>query len=105
MDTPRNQHDIYDVADIKQRLEPVFRRHGVRSAVLFGSYAKGEARPVSDVDILIDSGLRGLAFIGLSGEIMEALQKDADVIDVHYMRKGSMVDREIQETGVRIYGG
>ena len=104
-DPERNTEDVYDIDEIKNRLVPVFRQYGVRRAVLFGSYAKGEARPVSDVDILLDSGLIGLAFVGFSGRVMDALEKDADVIDVRYMRKGSMVDREIQSTGVLIYGG
>ena len=51
---------LYTPEKIKQTLAPVFREYGVRSAVLFGSYAKGMAGQNSDVDILVDSGLRGL---------------------------------------------
>jgi len=105
MDEYRNTQDVYDIEEIKRRLTPVFQRYGVRKAVLFGSYARGEARPVSDVDILVDSGLIGLDFVGFSGRVMDALEKEADVIDVHYMRKDSMVEREIHSTGVLIYGG
>lgn len=42
---------------ILQRLreeQPRFRARGVRSASLFGSLARGQARPDSDVDILIE---------------------------------------------------
>lgn len=42
---------------ILQRLrdeQPRFRARGVRSASLFGSLARGEARSDSDVDILIE---------------------------------------------------
>jgi hypothetical protein len=34
---------IYEINEIKQRLEPVFRKNDVKSAILFGSYAKGRA--------------------------------------------------------------
>jgi predicted nucleotidyltransferase len=85
-------------------LQPLFEERGVRSAILFGSYAKGEARPRSDVDILVDSGLRGLAFVGLAGLVKDALQKEVDLMDVHYVKKNSKVDAEIQKTGVLIYG-
>ena len=100
-----NTRDIYDIAEIKRRLTPVFRENGVRRAVLFGSYARGEACPKSDVDILVDSGLRGLAFVGLMGYVRDALQKEVDLLDVFYVKPGSRVDKEIQDTGVQIYGG
>jgi len=100
-----NLRDTYDIAEIQRRLTPVFRQNGVRRAVLFGSYAKGEACPKSDVDILVDSGLRGLAFVGLMGHVRDALQKEVDLLDVFYVKPGSRVDKEIRETGVQIYGG
>ena len=100
----RNMTDVYDIDEIKRRLEPVFRQYGVRKAILFGSYARGEARPVSDVDLLVDSGLRGLAFVGFSGGVMDALEKYADVIDVSHVVENSRIESEISSTGVMIYG-
>ncbi|MCL1911487.1 MAG: nucleotidyltransferase domain-containing protein [Leptospirales bacterium] len=96
---------IYEIAEIKRRLEPVFRENGVKSAILFGSYAKGEATENSDIDILVDSGLRGLDFVGLIEYIHNALQKNVDVIDKHYVNEDSPIDREVHLTGIYIYGG
>jgi len=93
-----------DVLEIKNKLEPVFVANGVKSAVLFGSYAQGSATANSDVDILVDSGLRGLDFVGLIENVRQALQKNVDMIDVHYIDSDSLVEREIMATGVRIYG-
>ena len=93
-----------DVLEIKNKLEPVFVANGVKSAVLFGSYAQGSATTNSDVDILVDSGLRGLDFVGLIENVRQALQKNVDMIDVHYIDSDSLVEREIMATGVRIYG-
>ena len=56
---------IYTINDIKTVLYPVFVKHNVKKAVLFGSYVKGLANKHSDVDLLLDSGLRGLKFVGL----------------------------------------
>jgi len=100
----RNTKDVYDIEEIKRRLTPVFQRYGVRKAVLFGSYAKGEARPASDVDILVDSGLLGLAFYGFGYDVSQALQKEIDLIDACQVIGDSRIDREIRKTGVRIYG-
>ena len=99
-----NNESIYEIAEIKRRLEPVFKENGVKSAVLFGSYAKGEATENSDIDILVDSGLRGLDFVGLVDYIHDALQKNVDVIDKYYVDKNSPIDCEVNSTGVCIYG-
>ncbi len=45
-----------NLESIKSRIEPILRRHGVVRASIFGSMARGEARPGSDLDILIDFG-------------------------------------------------
>ena len=100
-----NDESIYDIAEIKRRLEPVFRANGVKSAVLFGSYAKGEAALNSDIDIMVDSGLRGLDFVGLIEYVREALETNVDLIDIHYVDRDSSIEKEVKSTGVSIYGG
>lgn len=95
---------VYSVREIENVLYPVFASHGVRRAVLFGSYAKGVATPRSDVDILVDSGLRGLAFFGLLESVTSTLHVPVDLIDVTQVENGSQIEREIQKTGVEIYG-
>ena len=84
-------------------LIPVFQRYGVNRAVLFGSVAKGTNGKNSDLDILVDSGLRGLRFIGLLEDVREAVKMDVDLLDVSHIEKGSPVEEEIQKTGVVIY--
>ena len=81
-----------------------FDAYKIKKAVLFGSYAKGNAVQNSDVDILVDSGMKGLAFFGLVEDIVTALDKDADILDVSQIIPDSDVEREINKTGVLIYG-
>jgi len=96
---------VFDINEIRTRLEPVFAENRVKSAILFGSYAKGTATQKSDVDILVDSSCRGLSFMGLVETIREALEdKPVDIIDVVEVVKSSRLDDEIEKTGVRIYG-
>lgn len=63
MDVPFMRDKIYTIDDIKSALKPVFKDYNIKKAILFGSYAKGIADKQSDVDILVDSGLKGLAFL------------------------------------------
>lgn len=94
---------VYSVPELKQILAPVFASHGVKEAVLFGSYAKGTATATSDVDLVVDSGLRGLSFYGLLESVCSALKVPVDLIDVSQIDQGSLVDQEVSRTGVTIY--
>ena len=94
---------IYSVEEIRRLVNPVLSRNNVRKAVLFGSYVKGSADEKSDVDILLDSGLTGLRFVGLIEDIRFALDKDVDVFDVTHIVPNSKISYEISRDGVVIY--
>ena len=95
---------LYSVADIQSILTPIFTAHGVKRAVLFGSYAKGCATERSDIDILVDSGLHGLSFFGLLESVSTAFRQSVDLIDVTQVESGSDIQREINNSGVQIFG-
>jgi len=94
---------VYTARELRDILLPVFDRYGVRRAVLFGSYGKGTATERSDVDLMVDSGLRGLRFVGLLEDIRRTVGKDVDLFDVTHIESGSRLDREIRDTGVTVY--
>ena len=93
-----------NIESIRENLTPIFGRYNIKRAILFGSYAKGTATERSDVDIYVDSGLRGLKFFGLLEDVTEALDKPVDLIDKSQIERGSRVMAEIKKTGVLIYG-
>ncbi|MBQ3268997.1 MAG: nucleotidyltransferase domain-containing protein [Clostridia bacterium] len=95
--------EIYTVPQLRDTLTPVLSRYGVRSAILFGSYGKGTATEKSDVDLLVDSGLRGLRFVGLMDDLRRATGKDVDLFDVTHIQADSPIDNEIRTTGVTVY--
>lgn len=96
--------NVYTVNDIKEKLLPVFKKHNIKKAVLFGSYAKGSADNRSDIDIMVDSNLRGLAFYGLLEDGVNAIGKSVDLLDKQQIKAESKVEQEINATGVVIYG-
>jgi len=47
----------YTINEIKALITPIAREYGVKRLTLFGSYARGEAKPNSDIDFhLGDAG-------------------------------------------------
>jgi predicted nucleotidyltransferase len=94
---------IYSVPQIAKNLEPIFSRYPVKKALLFGSYAKGEATEKSDVDICVDSDLRGFDFMVLVDDVHVALNKSVDIFPLRSVRPNSKVYGEINATGVTIY--
>ena len=72
----------YTVEEIREKTSPIARSFGIRRMSLFGSYARGEAREDSDVDLMIDKGrLRGLlAYFAFCEELESALGCHVDVV-------------------------
>ena len=103
MSTDRKNKKKYTIDEIKTLLEPVFRKHNVRRAILFGSYSSGQASKTSDVDILVDSHLRGLDFFALLEDVVNALHKDVDLIDIRQLIDESSFKENIDDNGIEIY--
>lgn len=73
---------IYTLDEIKAIAAPIAHRYGVAALYLFGSYARGEATPQSDLDFRVDKGQLGdlLALGGLYSDLEDRFQKKIDVL-------------------------
>ena len=70
------------IEEIKEKTTPVFEHHGVTYAALFGSAARGEDKPESDVDIMVRLG-RPTGMVGymqLIESLEESLHKPVDLV-------------------------
>lgn len=47
---------IYTVEEIRNIVHEIAPKYGVERVSLFGSYARGEAKPDSDIDLRIEKG-------------------------------------------------
>ncbi len=70
------------VSEIKRTCVPILRRSGVRKSELFGSFARGDAKRSSDVDLLVEFAPRTslLDVIELRDDLRVALGRDVDLV-------------------------
>ena len=95
---------ILTIEQIKEICEKVFSQREVSYCYLFGSYAKGNATPVSDVDLLVSTSLSGMAFYDLVESLRETLKKKVDVLNGEQLTENPDLIHEILKDGVKIYG-
>ena len=99
------ENRVLTLDSIRELVSPVLGKHGVIQAIIFGSYARGEATVSSDVDIVIDSKgkLSGMAFFIASDEISKALPIPSDIYEKREIREGSALYDRIKNEGVILY--
>ena len=71
-----------DLYKKRQEILQIAARHGAHNIRVFGSIARGEDQPDSDVDLLVDmaSGRSLLDFVGLGQDLEELLDRKVDVV-------------------------
>ena len=86
------------VQEVRERVVPALRRHGVVRAALFGSIVRGEAREDSDVDFLVEfeGGKSLFDLVELQFELEELLGRKADVVTYAGLHK-RIRDRVLRE--------
>lgn len=71
----------YSIEEMKRIIAPIAKQYGVERIFLFGSRARGDNTPESDVDLRVDRGQAGLfALGGLYEDLSEALDTELDLL-------------------------
>ncbi|MDR1082937.1 MAG: nucleotidyltransferase domain-containing protein [Coriobacteriales bacterium] len=74
---------MHSIPEISRIVSPIARSYGINRLSVFGSYARGEATPESDIDFrILDRGsLRGLFQLsGFELALEDALKISVDVV-------------------------
>lgn len=82
-----------------QQIKAYLADKPVNRAYLFGSYARGEAKKGSDVDILVELDYTqqiGLVFVQMKLDLEELLHKEVDLVSANGVSKyiKPIIDRE-----------
>lgn len=93
----------YSINEIKDKTTPIAKAYGIERMSLFGSYARGEAKDDSDIDLYIERGrlkslLQYFAFID---ELENVLKCHVDVVTTGIEDKQFL--SAIMEEGVLLY--
>jgi predicted nucleotidyltransferase len=92
------------VQQIKDTVTDYFKDKPVKSVYLFGSYARGDAKEDSDVDlgiIMEDARMSLWKYAGMALGLEQVLNKKIDLIEVDLMH--SWVKRNFDKDKMEIY--
>lgn len=105
--------DIYnktfDLEELKQIVAPIADKYGLEAVYLFGSQARGDAKPDSDYDFYVKRGkMRGLFQLSaLFIDLKKALHKEVDIVlePVTKRKLDDYLIEGIKKDGILIYDG
>lgn len=98
---------LLTIDSIRSKLTDLFDgeyRGEIEFCYLFGSYARGDAKETSDVDLYVATSLTGLRFVGLIEKARQALHKKVDMLRTSELSDNPDLVHELLKEGVRIYG-
>lgn len=84
----------------KKKITSILKKNGVKKAALFGSFARGEAKKKSDIDLLIEfKGKKSLFdLVGLKIELEESTGRSVDLVtyaSLHPLLKERILSEQI----------
>ncbi len=73
---------------IKKLALPVLRSYGLKRAGVFGSFARGEEHPKSDIDLLVEitKPIGLFEFIGLEQKLEDILGRPVDLVEYRALK-------------------
>jgi predicted nucleotidyltransferase len=77
------QKNGMEIAAIKRSIIPVLKKSGVKRAGIFGSYARGEQKKGSDLDLLVEISRNAslIDFVRLKLALEKAAGKKVDLVE------------------------
>lgn len=93
---------VYTLEQIKKQIFVLSYNYPFQKVVLFGSYAKGKAKPSSDIDFVVDGVFEGLSFFALLEDMTNSFVKNVDLFHLSQFTEGSPMIDEMMK-GIIVY--
>ena len=107
----RTNHETLSLAELQNRLRPFCEKHPIRRLEIFGSAARGDARPGSDVDLLVTlddpARVSTAELLEMAGEAEEVVGAPVDFVLRSSLEKSPnrFAREHILSSAVCVYGG
>lgn len=94
----------YSIKEIRQFVKPLIKKYSAQAAILFGSYARGDATEDSDIDIMIVGGKNfdPTDVFCIADELYDISGKQVDVYEEREIDRDSDFYKNILMDGVRL---
>lgn len=95
---------VLSMERISECVRELLRRYKAEYALLFGSYARGDADGASDIDLIVFGGANFIPrdILPFAEDLREMTGKDADVFEIREVDAGTAFFKTIQREGIRI---
>ena len=91
------------ITEIKAKILPILKKNDVVRASIFGSFARGEEKRGSDVDMLVELDKKHslLDLIGIKYELEDVLKRKVDLLT--YGGVNPRLEKYIYKNEIKIY--
>ena len=98
------EDNTFMLDEIKALVSSLVKKYNAEYAILFGSYARGEATRESDIDIIIVGGknFSALDVLAFGEELRELTGKKVDAFELREVEKNTEFYQNILREGVKI---
>lgn len=96
--------NILSFSDIQRIVKPLAEKYHISEVYIFGSYARNEATPSSDIDFLVFGGkdFKLTSVFAFAEELRMIIQKEIDVFEIHEVNRDSSFYETIMKERVKV---
>ncbi|SDP64781.1 nucleotidyltransferase family protein [Selenomonas ruminantium] len=96
---------MYTIDAIKEKITPICKQYMVKKVFLFGSYARGDAKEGSDIDIRIEAGnIEDLFTLSsFRQDIIAALGIEVDIISASITSLDTPLRKNLESEEILLY--
>ena len=90
---------------VEKTINELLARYNAEYALLFGSYARGDETPESDIDVVVFGGdhFKKTDIFAFAEDLREALATNADVFEISEVDKGTPLYDSLMKEGIKIF--
>ena len=90
--------------EIETAIRALLKKYHAEYALLFGSYARGEATANSDIDLVVVGGadFRARDIFAFGEDLRQLTRKDVDAFEIRELKVGTPFYENVMQEGVRI---